>query len=178
MLVEAGYVEIGMDHFALVNDSLHTSQQAGKIHRNFMGYTSSKTQVMIGLGVSAISDSWYSFAQNVKNIEEYQQLVEYGILPIFRGHLLTEEDLTIRQHILNLMCEFKTSWTDQKLHFPEIPDVLIKLKELENDGLVIINNTSILVTEKGRPFVRNICLPFDLRLQRKKPETQLFSMTV
>ena len=178
MLVEAGYVEIGMDHFALVNDSLHTSQQAGKIHRNFMGYTSSKTQVMIGLGVSAISDSWYSFAQNVKNIEEYQQLVEDGILPIFRGHLLTEEDLTIRQHILNLMCEFKTSWTDQKLHFPEIPDVLIKLKELENDGLVIINNTSILVTEKGRPFVRNICLPFDLRLQRKKPETQLFSMTV
>ena len=178
MLVEAGYVEIGMDHFALVNDSLHTSQQAGKIHRNFMGYTSSKTQVMIGLGVSAISDSWYSFAQNVKNIEEHQQLVEDGILPIFRGHLLTEEDLTIRQHILNLMCEFKTSWTDQKLHFPEIPDVLIKLKELENDGLVIINNTSILVTEKGRPFVRNICLPFDLRLQRKKPETQLFSMTV
>lgn len=178
MLVEAGYVEIGMDHFALKNDSLHTAQQEGKIHRNFMGYTSSKTQVMVGLGVSAISDSWYSFAQNVKNIEEYQQLVEDGILPIFRGHLLTEEDLTIRQHILNLMCEFKTSWTDQKLHFPEIPDVLIKLKELENDGLVIINNTSILVTEKGRPFVRNICLPFDLRLQRKKPETQLFSMTV
>nr|AOE05933.1 coproporphyrinogen III oxidase [uncultured bacterium] len=178
MLVEAGYVEIGMDHFALKNDSLHTAQQEGKIHRNFMGYTSSKTQVMIGLGVSAISDSWYSFAQNVKNIEEYQQLVEDGILPIFRGHLLTEEDLTIRQHILNLMCEFKTSWTDQKLHFPEIPDILIKLKELENDGLVIINNTSILVTEKGRPFVRNICLPFDLRLQRKKPETQLFSMTV
>ncbi|MFC4689892.1 oxygen-independent coproporphyrinogen III oxidase [Dokdonia genika] len=178
MLVEAGYVEIGMDHFALKNDSLHTAQQEGKIHRNFMGYTSSKTQVMIGLGVSAISDSWYSFAQNVKNIEEYQQLVEDGILPIFRGHLLTEEDLIIRQHILNLMCEFKTSWTDQKLHFAEIPDVLIKLKELENDGLVIINNTSILVTEKGRPFVRNICLPFDLRLQRKKPETQLFSMTV
>ena len=178
MLVEAGYVEIGMDHFALVNDSLHTSQQAGKIHRNFMGYTSSKTQVMIGLGVSAISDSWYSFAQNVKNIEEYQQLVEDGILPIFRGHLLTDEDLIIRQHILNLMCEFKTSWTDQKLHFPEIPDVLIKLKELENDGLVVIDATGIEITEKGRPFVRNICLPFDLRLQRKKPETQLFSMTV
>lgn len=178
MLVEAGYVEIGMDHFALVNDSLHTSQQAGKIHRNFMGYTSSKTQVMIGLGVSAISDSWYSFAQNVKNIEEYQQLVEDGILPIFRGHLLTDEDLIIRQHILNLMCEFKTSWADQKLHFPEIPDVLIKLKELENDGLVVIDATGIEITEKGRPFVRNICLPFDLRLQRKKPETQLFSMTV
>lgn len=178
MLVEAGYVEIGMDHFALVNDSLHTSQQAGKIHRNFMGYTSSKTQVMIGLGVSAISDSWYSFAQNVKNIEEYQQLVEDGILPIFRGHLLTDEDLIIRQHILNLMCEFKTSWTDRKLHFPEIPDVLIKLKELENDGLVVIDATGIDITEKGRPFVRNICLPFDLRLQRKKPETQLFSMTV
>lgn len=178
MLIKAGYVEIGMDHFALKTDALFEAQQAGTIHRNFMGYNASKTQVMIGLGVSAISDSWYSFAQNVKNIEEYQQLIEDGILPIFRGHILTEEDLIIRQHILNLMCSFETSWDDHQGNFAELPDVLIKLKELESDGLLKIHARKLIVTEKGRPFVRNICLPFDMRLQRNKPETQLFSMTV
>ncbi|SNR35289.1 oxygen-independent coproporphyrinogen III oxidase [Dokdonia pacifica] len=178
MLTKAGYVEIGMDHFALKTDPLYEAQQKGTIHRNFMGYNASKTQVMIGLGVSAISDSWYSFAQNVKNIEEYQKLVDDGILPVFRGHILTGEDLIVRKHILNLMCDFETSWEDPSLYFPELPDVLIKLKELSNDGLLEIHSKKIKVTRKGRPFVRNICLPFDMRLQRKKPETQLFSMTV
>ncbi|MFC4635012.1 oxygen-independent coproporphyrinogen III oxidase [Dokdonia ponticola] len=178
MLTQAGYVEIGMDHFALKTDALYEAQQKGTIHRNFMGYNASKTQVMIGLGVSAISDSWYSFAQNVKNVEEYQKLVADGILPVFRGHILTEEDLIIRKHILNLMCTFETSWEDTSLYFPELPDVLIKLKELESDGLIEIHSKKMQVTQKGRPFVRNICLPFDMRLQRKKPETQLFSMTV
>ena len=65
---------------------------------------------MIGLGVSSISDSWYSFAQNVKNLEEYYQLLEWDKLPVLRGHLLTDEDLIIRKHILNLMCQFETSW--------------------------------------------------------------------
>lgn len=178
MLIKAGYVEIGMDHFALRTDALYDAQRNKTIHRNFMGYNSSKTQVMIGLGVSAISDSWYSFAQNVKNIEEYQKLVDDGILPVFRGHILTKEDLIIRKHILNLMCDFRTSWENPMLYFPELPDILIKLKELENDGLLKIHSKEIEVTREGRPFVRNICLPFDMRLQRKKPETQLFSMTV
>jgi oxygen-independent coproporphyrinogen-3 oxidase len=178
MLTKAGYVEIGMDHFALKTDALYEAQQKGAIHRNFMGYTASKTQVMIGLGVSAISDSWYSFAQNVKNIEEYQKLVDDGILPVYRGHILTDEDLIVRKHILNLMCNFETSWENPSLYFPELPEVLVKLKELENDGLINIYPQKIEVTKKGRPFIRNICLPFDMRLQRKKPETQLFSMTV
>jgi oxygen-independent coproporphyrinogen-3 oxidase len=178
MLLQAGYVEIGMDHFALRSDSLYTAQQEGTIHRNFMGYTDSKTQLMIGLGVSSIGDSWYSFAQNVKNVEEYQKLVDDGILPLFRGHSLNEEDLVIREHILQLMCTFETSWEDSSLYFPELPDILIKLSELEKDDLVKISATKLVVTEKGRAFVRNICLPFDLRLQRKKPDTQLFSMTV
>ena len=178
MLTEAGYKEIGMDHFALRSDSLYKAQQEGSIHRNFMGYNDSKTQLMIGLGVSSISDSWYGFAQNVKNVEEYQKLIDDGILPIFRGHILTDEDLVIREHILNLMCRFETSWEDGSLYFPELPEVLIKLAELEKDGLLKINPTKLVVTEKGRAYVRNICLPFDMRLQRKKPDTQLFSMTV
>lgn len=178
MLTREGYVEIGMDHFALKTDSLFKAQENGTIHRNFMGYNDNKTQLMIGLGVSSISDSWYSFAQNVKNVEEYQKLVDDGILPVFRGHILNDEDLIIRAHILSLMCNFETSWEEERMFFPELPDVLAKLIELEKDGLVEVYSRKLVVTEKGRAFVRNICLPFDLRLQRKKPDTQLFSMTV
>ncbi len=178
LLEEAGYKEIGMDHFALEKDSMYLSMKNKKLHRNFMGYTASKTQVMIGLGVSSISDSWYAFAQNAKTLEEYTSLLDKNTLPVFRGHLLTSEDLIIRKHILNLMCHFETNWANQEMQFPELAMCLEKLKEMEEDGLLSINDTSIQVTEKGKPFVRNICMAFDLRLLRNKPKTQLFSMTV
>ncbi|WP_108801895.1 oxygen-independent coproporphyrinogen III oxidase [Aquimarina sp. Aq107] len=178
LLSTMGYVEIGMDHFALKSDSLYKAMENKSLHRNFMGYTVSNTTMMIGLGVSSISDSWQGFAQNVKNIEEYQNLVSEGIIPVYRGHLLTKKDETIRQHILNLMCHFKTDWSSNQLYFDELIDVSIRLKEMEYDGLVIITDTSIEVTEKGKPFIRNICMAFDLRLQHNKPETQLFSMTI
>jgi oxygen-independent coproporphyrinogen-3 oxidase len=178
LLFENEYYEIGMDHFALKNDSLYNSFENKTLHRNFMGYSSSKTQLMIGLGVSSISDSWYSFAQNVKNLEDYYQMLEWDKLPFYRGHLLTDEDLIIRKHILNLMCKFETSWADNTTYFEEIPEVLIQLKEMENDGLITIKDTSIQVHEAGKPYVRNICMAFDLRLKRKAPETALFSMTI
>jgi oxygen-independent coproporphyrinogen-3 oxidase len=178
LLEEAGYIEIGMDHFALKSDALYKAVEDKKLHRNFMGYTTSKTKVMVGLGVSAISDSWTGFAQNVKKLEDYYEILEKGELPLYRGHLLTAEDEVIRQHILNLMCRLETSWSKENLYFEEIPDVLIKLKEMEADGLVIIGSESLIITEKGRPFVRNVCMAFDVLLQRSKPETQLFSMTV
>jgi oxygen-independent coproporphyrinogen-3 oxidase len=178
LLLEAGYVEIGMDHFALKTDSLYQSIVNKTIHRNFMGYSDSKTQVMIGLGVSSISDSWYSFAQNVKGVEEYQALVEAAIIPVYRGHILSNEDLIIRKHILNLMCSLKTSWKDPELYIKEIPEIILNLKEMELDSLIEITNTGLEVKELGRPFVRNICMAFDLLLQRNRPETQLFSMTV
>lgn len=177
MLEARGYKEIGMDHFALPKDSLYKSVQHQQLHRNFMGYTASKTQLMIGLGVSAISDSWYGFSQNVKGVGEYQALLENDILPAFRGHILTQEDQIIRKHILNLMCDFKTSW-DAGLYFPEIPEVLNRLAEMEKDGLCEISGNGIQITTEGIPFVRNICMAFDLLLQRKYPKSQLFSMTV
>lgn len=178
LLAEVGYHEIGMDHFALTIDSLYQSMQNGDLHRNFMGYTASKTQAMIGLGVSSISDSWYGFAQNVKRIEDYYQLLNDNKIPVYRGHILNEEDLIIRKHILNLMCQFKTAWAKDHLYFKELPEVLIRLKEMEIDGLLNINSNSIEVTKQGQPFVRNICMAFDLLLQRKQPDVQLFSMTV
>ena len=178
LLTEVGYHEIGMDHFALPTDTLYKSMLKGKLHRNFMGYTASKTQTMIGLGVSSISDSWYGFAQNEKSIESYYNLLNDNIIPVYRGHSLNDEDLVIRKHILNLMCQFKTSWTKDSLYFSELPEVLIRLNEMEVDGLITIDSNSIEVTAKGQPFVRNICMAFDLLLQRKQPNTQLFSMTV
>ena len=178
LLGKVGYEEIGMDHFALKTDALHKSMVNGDLHRNFMGYTASKTQAMIGLGVSSISDSWYGFSQNVKDIESYLNLLDDNTLPVFRGHILNEEDLIIRKHILNLMCQFKTSWTKDNLYFEELPDVLIRLSEMEKDGLLNVVTNGIEVTKKGQPFVRNICMAFDLLLQRKQPNTQLFSMTV
>jgi oxygen-independent coproporphyrinogen-3 oxidase len=178
MLEEAGYIEIGMDHFALKSDSLYKAVEEKTLHRNFMGYTDSKTQLMLGLGVSAIGDSWYSFGQNVKNVEEYQELVDENIMPVYRGHILNSEDLIIRKHILNMMCRLETSWEDTSLQFEELPEALEKLKEMEDDGLVNIGSKTLQITEKGRPYVRNICMAFDVLLQRSKPETQLFSMTI
>jgi oxygen-independent coproporphyrinogen-3 oxidase len=133
---------------------------------------------MIGLGVSSISDSWNSFAQNEKSLETYYQKINGNNLPVFRGHHLTSEDVVIRQHILNLMCHFETNWEDEFTYFTEIYDVLDSLYEMQLDGLLYIDNKKLIVTDLGKAFVRNICMAFDLRLKRAVPQTELFSMTV
>ncbi|MDV4316719.1 oxygen-independent coproporphyrinogen III oxidase [Acinetobacter indicus] len=177
-LLAHGYHEIGMDHFALKSDAMYQAFQQGSLHRNFMGYTASKTQLMIGLGLSSISDSWYSFAQNEKTLEDYYARLEQNEIPVFRGHVLTAEDLMIRRHILNLMCSFQTSWADPEMQFPELPEVLKQLEEMQEDGLLTLFEDHLQVTEQGKPFVRNICMAFDLRLKRKVPSTRIFSMTI
>lgn len=178
MLEEVGYREIGMDHFALESDSLWKASQSGELHRNFMGYTSRHVAPLIGLGVSAIGDSWSAFAQNEKLLETYQARVEKGEIPIQRGHVLTEEDRVLRRHILNLMTRLRTEWknsSDQDAYLKEVPS---KLHELEMDGLLELGSGTCQVNEKGRPFLRNVCMAFDARLSRKAPDTQLFSKTI
>ncbi len=178
MFLEAGYIEIGMDHFALPDEGLSIADETGSLHRNFMGYTTRSTHLMVGLGVSAISDAWSAFAQNVKTVEEYQAIVASGELPVFRGHLLTDEDLQIRQHILNLMCRHRTDWSNgQGSHF-DVHSTLMRLSEPIDDGLVAVAPHGIEVTEKGRPFIRNICMAMDARLWRSEPKAQVFSSTV
>jgi oxygen-independent coproporphyrinogen-3 oxidase len=177
LLEELGYIEVGMDHFSLEHDDLYQSLIQKKLHRNFMGYTSSKTQLMVGLGMSAISDSWYAFAQNVKTVEEYQKIVEEGKIPVVKGHVLSEEDLIVRRHILNLMCQLETTF-DHNTSFPELENAFEMLKEMENDELVEIHDNQIKITEKGRAFTRNVAMVFDLRMMRNKPETRIFSMTI
>jgi oxygen-independent coproporphyrinogen-3 oxidase len=173
-----GYREIGMDHFALPTDSLYKSMEKKTIHRNFMGYSSSSTQLMIGLGMSAISDSWYAFAQNEKSTELYIKRVRQGKLPVVRGHILNKEDLVVRRHILNLMCFLETSWKDEKMYLPEMADIIYRLQEMQKDQLVLLEDTHLKVTEKGRTFVRNVAMAFDLRMIRNKPESRIFSMTI
>lgn len=175
---EAGYYEIGMDHFALPADKLYQAVTHNTLHRNFMGYTSSATKLLIGLGMSAISDSWYGFAQNEKTVESYMQQIQDGELPVFRGHILNEEDLAIRRHILNIMCGFETLLGNDSLGYQENAAILRRLTEPEKDELLFIDDNKITVTTKGRGFVRNIAMAFDLRLLRQQPDTRIFSLTI
>ncbi|CAM4286543.1 oxygen-independent coproporphyrinogen-3 oxidase [Pedobacter westerhofensis] len=176
MLKQGGYHEIGMDHFTLELDPLYAAEQDGSLHRNFMGYTHQYSELMIGLGVSSISDSWTAFAQNVKNVEEYLELVTAGRLPLFKGHILTAEDLVIRKHILNLMCKGKTSWAQPQEQHSAFTEGLARMKILAEDGLVVMDGQQLEVTVTGKRFLRNICMALDARLWANLPQTQLFSM--
>ena len=178
LLLKNGYHEIGMDHFALKSDSLYESFSEKKLHRNFMGYTTNPTKLMIGLGMSSISDSWNAFAQNVKTVKEYTQLVNENKIPVFRGHFLSEDDLEIRQHILNLMCKFSTSWSDTFVNHKYFKNIMNQLKPLEEDGFVEIYNNTLEVTEIGQIFIRNICMCFDLYLHESKSRENKFSKTI
>lgn len=173
-----GYTEIGMDHFALPGDELMTAYEAGKLHRNFMGYTVTHTSLLVGLGASSIGDNWYAYAQNEKNITAYQRLVNNGEFPVVRGHLLSREDLLIRKHIHALMCKFETSWNREDTQCDAIMEGLERLQELEKDGLVNVLPKKVIVTPQGRPFIRNICMAFDARLWKQLPQTQIFSKAI
>lgn len=177
-LESVGYREIGLDHFALETDSLWKATLDGTLHRNFMGYISRKVSPLISLGVSAIGDSWTVFAQNEKRLEAYQERVEKGEIPLSKGHLLSQEDLILKQHILNIMTDFSTDWANKGAFTEHLTSVPERLSELARDGLVQLTPTSCVVTPSGRAFLRNICMAFDARLVRQAPETQLFSQTI
>ena len=176
MLLEAGYYEIGMDHFALPSDPLCKSWQEGSLHRNFMGYTTQTSKIMIGLGMSAISDSWTGFAQNVKTVKDYQAQVEAGIIPVFRGHLLSTPEQVIRQKILDLMCRFETTFDGFSDQAHAI--ILERLRPLQEDGMLSVEGDHLRVSDLGKVFIRNICMCFDEDYQRAKSVEKRFSKTV
>ena len=178
MLEEAGYLEVGMDHFALPHDSLSIAMKNKSLHRNFMGYTTQDTKIMIGLGMSSISDSWFGFAQNDKTVEEYTSIVNNGELPVFRGHLLSDEDLEIRKHILDLMCHFETEVKEGSIIEQEFESIQEKLADMIKDGIVSIEGYNVKITEKGIPFVRNCCMAFDADLKRTQKRDKMFSQTI
>ncbi|HZY39598.1 MAG TPA: oxygen-independent coproporphyrinogen III oxidase [Mucilaginibacter sp.] len=178
ILKAQGYVDIGMDHFALTGDSLYKASETGQLHRNFMGYTHQYTQLMIGLGVSSISDSWYAFAQNVKKVEDYIDLINHDQLPVVKGHILTREDLVIRRHILDIMCKGETHWNFHQEPIDSLFEGIERLQTLVEDGLVELDSWSLRVTPEGKRFLRNICMALDARLWENKHTTRLFSMAV
>ncbi len=167
LLTNAGYTDIGMDHFALVNDELYKAWNNGTLHRNFMGYTTQNTEILLGLGVSSISDIGIAFAQNKKSIHEYYEAIQKNELPLFRGYFLNEEDVHFRKYILDISCRGNTVFREEdkdvlkEYSFPE-------LKKLEADELVEWNENEVKVTAKGRHFIRNICSAFDLYIQRNR----------
>ncbi len=163
-LKESGYEEVGMDHFVKHTDELLTARRNGELHRNFMGYTPFSSKLLIGLGVSAISDSWTGFAQNVKTVEAYYEKLESGQLPLIKGHLLTGEDLFLRKQILNLMCGFKTSWTETELLMFGLSTNYELLEQLAEEGFIELNQEGIQVLPEGREILRVICSAFDARL--------------
>ena len=173
----AGYKDIGMDHFSLETDELYRAQLEGRLHRNFMGYTDTHTQLLIGLGVSSISDCWNGYVQNEKVLENYYKKINADTLALAKGHELTAVDLILRTHILNIMTQFETSWENKDQVCDELYSSVERLSELENDELVEITPYHLKVTEKGKAFVRNICMAFDARLWAKLPQTTIFSQT-
>lgn len=177
-LLAAGYIAIGMDHFALPTDSLSLAYEQKNLHRNFMGYTHRQTDIMLGLGMSAISDSWFAFAQNDKTVEGYQAQIQKGEIAVFRGHFLNEEELIIRRHILDLMCHFETTWNQTLMKNGFYQVIIEKLKNIEKDQLIKIDPDQLVILPQGRPFVRNVCMAFDLDLQRTQPDKPLFSATI
>lgn len=175
-LAEAGYHEIGLDHFGLEGDGLLKASRAGRLHRNFMGYTERRTLPIFALGVSSIGDAWTAYAQNEKTVPDWHARLAKGALPISKGHVLNDEDLVLRQHILDVMTRFETEWAGDQL--PYLDEVPGKLTEMQRDGLVELRGSGVRVTEAGRPFVRNICMALDARLARQAPDRPIFSRTV
>lgn len=166
----AGYVYVGMDHFALPNDALAVAKRQGRLHRNFQGYSTQPDCDLIGLGVSAIGRIGATYSQNAKTMEEYCDHLDQGRLPVVRGLALNRDDLARRAVIMALMCQgqvlfepIELAWLiDFKSYFAA---ELQQLKALADQGLVTLDDTGVQVTAQGWFFVRAVAMVFDRYLQ-------------
>ena len=166
----AGYVYIGMDHFAKPGDDLAVAQRQGRLTRNFQGYSSAGDSDIVGLGVSAISKVGPVYAQNVKTLDEYYGFLENGELPVMRGIELTPDDLARRAVIQALACHFAVS--KEAISIAHLIDFdayfaaeLAGLEEMERESLVALDDEWITVTQRGRLLVRAVCAVFDRYLR-------------
>jgi oxygen-independent coproporphyrinogen-3 oxidase len=164
-LTEGGYHNIGMDHFALDSDELYAAWRNNTLHRNFMGYTTQHSGMLLGLGVSSISDLGSAFAQNDKTLGGYYQSINSRELAVRKGYFLTGEDRVFRRHILDITCKgatmFDMTWSALLEEW-----TLPLLREYEKDGLVYLDEKGVVLTEAGKPFLRHVCKAFDLHLLR------------
>jgi oxygen-independent coproporphyrinogen III oxidase len=180
LLREMGYQSIGMDHFALPQDKMMLAYETGQLHRNFMGYTTTNHKLVIGLGVSSISDTWKAFAQNEKVVEAYQAKIKAGEWPLIGGHILSEEDLIIRKYILDLMCKGQIQLKAEDFSDDELQQIMLRWQEFVADGLLELDveTYQATLTEKGRLFVRNINSVLDRYLQPNISQQSKFSRSI
>jgi oxygen-independent coproporphyrinogen-3 oxidase len=159
LLKKNDYADIGMDHFALTHDSLFKAHVAGKLHRNFMGYTTTSTDLLIGLGSSAISDAKYAYAQNEKKVDPYLASIAAAGSAIVRGHIMSSHDLKVKKCILQISCN---GGLESDLLFEVMnAEILGNLRAMEKEGILYFDSGGLNVTTAGEPFIRNICSVFD-----------------
>lgn len=176
LFLSNGYYDIGMDHFALETDELYTAYRTGSLHRNFMGYVTQPSSMIIGLGVSSISDSGNAFAQNKKALHEYYRSIETDELPVQKGYFLDKEDILFRKYILDIMCKGRT-WLELEDADTLLDYTIPELKKLLEDGLIEWEGNLIKVTRTGHNFLRNICRAFDIHLLKAK-EKKMYSQAI
>lgn len=173
-LLEAGYVYIGMDHFAKPDDELAVAQRSESLYRNFQGYSTHAECDLIGMGATSISLIDNTYAQNIKGLDEYYQAIDAGHLATFRGVHLTEDDELRRDVITRLICHFHLNFEKLNqlwsIRFDEyFAKELQALNAMQEDGLVVVTKDDIFVTPAGRLLIRNVCMVFDAYM---KPEVQ------
>jgi len=169
-LIGAGYVYVGMDHFALPEDALAVAKRQGRLHRNFQGYSTQPDCDLISLGVSAIGRVGATYSQNAKTIEEYYDYINRGHLPVMRGLALSRDDLVRRAVIMAIMCQGQFQYESIELAYmidfkSYFANELIALKALEETNMVIVDDYGLQVTETGWFFVRAVAMIFDRYLQ-------------
>jgi oxygen-independent coproporphyrinogen-3 oxidase len=179
-LTDAGYVYIGMDHFAKPDDELAIAQREGKLYRNFQGYSTHSDCDLVGMGVTSIGRVGDAYVQNYKELDEYNQAIADGKLPVFRGVALDEDDKLRRAVITYLICHFelrfKTIETEFNINFADyFAPELENLAVMQNDGLLRLDQNGIQVEAAGRLLIRNICMVFDKYLALKQ---QQFSLVI
>ena len=174
-LIEAGYRYIGMDHFALPNDELSRAHESGTLQRNFQGYSTHGSLDLVSLGMSSIGMAGNAYSQNLKTIPEYTNAVNKGVLPIWRGLEMSDEDILRRSIIQSIMCGNRLIYSEVEKHFDldfheHFSGELEQVIRMHDDGLLDADEHGFEVTPAGRLLVRNIAMVFDAYLSRKKPE--------
>ncbi|MGW8246858.1 MAG: oxygen-independent coproporphyrinogen III oxidase [Acidiferrobacterales bacterium] len=176
-LTDAGYEYIGMDHFAKPDDELAVAQKNGTLYRNFQGYSTHADCDLVGMGVTAISMVGSSYWQNVKTESEYNERLDNGLLPVFRGLLMSEDDRIRRAVIMQLICHFRLDFKqieDQfRIRFAEyFAEELSGLASMQQDGLLELDESGLKITDRGVLLIRNICMLFDAYIQKQRQQGQ------
>jgi oxygen-independent coproporphyrinogen-3 oxidase len=174
-LADAGYVYIGMDHFAKPDDELAQAQRQGLLHRNFQGYSTHSDCDLIGLGITSIGQVGDAYSQNVKDLDSYDHLIKLGKLPVFKGVDLNDDDKCRRAVIMQLICHFELRFATIEQAYAidfsgYFADELNALTPMQTDGLVAISTDGIQVLPVGRLLIRNICMVFDRYLAQKQQQ--------